>query len=168
MASQPAELQEDRGPWRRSSGLPEVRAAHWEDLGGALRLGWADFRAAPALGLAVGALYAAGGWLLLWVLELKEIRGLSFPVVAGFALIGPFVAVILYEVMAFVVPGLTPKERRILFFGMFGAVFFLLSGMAFAYFIILPVSLDFLLGLASDQTENELSRRFSICPEVLP
>jgi len=98
MASQPAELQEDRGPWRRSSGLPEVRAAHWEDLGGALRLGWADFRAAPALGLAVGALYAAGGWLLLWVLELKEIRGLSFPVVAGFALIGPFVAVILYEV----------------------------------------------------------------------
>lgn len=62
--------------------------------------------------------------------------------------------VIIYEIMAFVVPGLTPKERRVLFFGMFGAVFFLVSGMAFAYFVILPVSLDFLLGLASDQTEN--------------
>ena len=62
--------------------------------------------------------------------------------------------VIVYEVMAFVVPGLTPKERRVLFFGMFGAVFFLLAGMAFAYFIILPVSLDFLLGLASEQTET--------------
>ena len=64
----------------------------------AARAGWADFLAAPILGLSVGVIYMVGGWLLLWVLELKEIRGLSFPVVAGFALIGPFVAVILYEI----------------------------------------------------------------------
>lgn len=88
----------DRGPWREASGVPDVRAASWADLRAALDAGWRDFRAAPGMGLAIGLLYAAGGWLLLWVLELKEIRGLSFPVVAGFALIGPFVAVILYEI----------------------------------------------------------------------
>ncbi len=89
---------ESRGPWRESQGVPEVKPAEWEDLRAALRAGWADFLAAPLMGVTVGLIYAAGGWLLLWVLELKEYRGLSFPVVAGFALIGPFVAVILYEI----------------------------------------------------------------------
>ncbi|MEM7499047.1 MAG: DUF2189 domain-containing protein [Pseudomonadota bacterium] len=88
----------DQGPWRAAEGVPDVKAATWEDLRAALAAGWEDFRAAPFLGLAVGALYAAGGWMLLWVLELREMRGLSFPVVAGFALIGPFAAVILYEI----------------------------------------------------------------------
>ncbi|MGF1447499.1 MAG: DUF2189 domain-containing protein [Pikeienuella sp.] len=88
----------DEGPWREAAGVPDVKAADWADLKSALAAGWADFRAAPLMGLAVGTLYAAGGWLLLWVLELKEYRGLSFPLVAGFALIGPFVAVILYEI----------------------------------------------------------------------
>jgi uncharacterized membrane protein len=88
----------DTGPWRASEGVPPVRAATWDDLSAALRAGLADFRAAPALGLATGALYMVGGWLLLWVMDHREWRGLSFPVVAGFALIGPFVAVILYEV----------------------------------------------------------------------
>ncbi|MEM6943177.1 MAG: DUF2189 domain-containing protein, partial [Pseudomonadota bacterium] len=84
--------------WRASEGVPEVRPATWDDLRAAILAGWADFRAAPALGICVGALYMIGGWLLLTVLELREMRGLSFPVVAGFALIGPFVAVILYEI----------------------------------------------------------------------
>ncbi|MEL7137734.1 MAG: DUF2189 domain-containing protein [Pseudomonadota bacterium] len=88
----------DPGPWRSADGVPDARAADWEDLQAALGAGWADFRAAPVLGLAVGALYALGGWLLIWVLELRELRGLSFPVVAGFALVGPFAAVILYEI----------------------------------------------------------------------
>ncbi|MEM6677921.1 MAG: DUF2189 domain-containing protein [Pseudomonadota bacterium] len=88
----------DPGPWRASQGVPPVRAATWDDLSGALSDGWADFRAAPLLGSAVGLLYALGGLLLLWVLEFREFRGLSFPVVAGFALIGPFAAVILYEI----------------------------------------------------------------------
>ncbi|MGF1551223.1 MAG: DUF2189 domain-containing protein [Paracoccaceae bacterium] len=89
---------ERAGPWRASEGVPPVRAATLDDLRAALAAGWADLRAEPAMGLAVGALYAAGGLLLLWVLDLREWRGLSFPVVAGFALIGPFVAVILYEI----------------------------------------------------------------------
>lgn len=88
----------DEGPWRAAEGVPAVRAAEWDDLKAALAAGWSDFRAAPGLGLAIGAIYMVGGWLLLWVLDLREIRGLSFPVVAGFALIGPFCATILYEI----------------------------------------------------------------------
>lgn len=86
------------GPWRPADGVPPVKTAEWSDLRAALAAGWADFRAAPVLGAAIGALYMLGGWLLIAVLELREVRGLSFPVVAGFALIGPFVAVILYEI----------------------------------------------------------------------
>jgi sec-independent protein translocase protein TatC len=62
--------------------------------------------------------------------------------------------VIIYEVLAFVVPGLTPRERRMLAPGMLGVVVFLLAGMAFAYWVILPASLNFLLGVGSDKIQN--------------
>ncbi len=62
--------------------------------------------------------------------------------------------VIIYEVLAFVVPGLTPRERRMLAPGMFGVVAFLLAGMAFAYFVILPASLNFLLSVGEDNFQN--------------
>ena len=69
----------------------------------------------------------------------------------GLAMASP---VIIYETMAFVLPGLTPKERRLLLPGMLGVVVCLLGGMAFAYWIILPASLGFLLDLGSDQIQN--------------
>lgn len=88
----------DRGPWREAQGVPPVRAARVEDLTAALTAGLADFRAAPALGALVGLVYVLGGWLLIAVIEARDYRGLTFPVVAGFALAGPFFATILYEV----------------------------------------------------------------------
>jgi sec-independent protein translocase protein TatC len=69
----------------------------------------------------------------------------------GFALASP---VVIYEVLAFVVPGLTGRERRFLFPALFGTFFFLVAGMAFGYYIILPLSLGFLLHFGSDQIEN--------------
>jgi sec-independent protein translocase protein TatC len=69
----------------------------------------------------------------------------------GFLLASP---VVIYEMLAFIVPGLTPQERKAIFPGMIGAVFFLLSGMAFAYWIILPASLGFLLDFGSDDIQN--------------
>ena len=57
----------------------------------------------------------------------------------------------LYEIISFVVPGLTKAERKILLPGALGAVTFLAVGMAFAYFIILPASLNFLLDFGGDQ-----------------
>lgn len=64
--------------------------------------------------------------------------------------------VVIYEILAFIVPGLTPKERKMLAPGMVGVVFFLGLGMAFAYWVILPASLGFLLDLGSEQIENRI------------
>ncbi len=62
--------------------------------------------------------------------------------------------VIIYEALAFIVPGLTRGERRVLLLGVFGCAFFMLAGMAFAYYIVLPRALDFLLNVAAENVEN--------------
>lgn len=62
--------------------------------------------------------------------------------------------IIIYEVLAYIVPGLTPNERRMLAPGMIGVVLFMLTGMAFAYFIILPASLGFLLSVGQNEIQN--------------
>jgi sec-independent protein translocase protein TatC len=63
---------------------------------------------------------------------------------------------LIYQTLAFVVPGLTPKEKRLLLPAMAGVAVFLLAGMAFSYYIILPASLDFLLNFESDTFKNEI------------
>lgn len=62
--------------------------------------------------------------------------------------------VVIYEILAFITPGLTAKEKKILFPGLIGVVTFLLLGMAFAYWVILPRSLSFLLGLGGEDIED--------------
>jgi len=62
--------------------------------------------------------------------------------------------IILYQLLAFIVPGLTPREKKMLLPGVFGTVLFLLGGMSFAYWVILPASLGFLLELGSSEIEN--------------
>lgn len=67
--------------------------------------------------------------------------------------------VVVYQLLAFIVPGLTPRERKILLPGILGAAFFMLAGMAFAYWVILPASLGFLLELGSDNIDNVIGIR---------
>ncbi len=62
--------------------------------------------------------------------------------------------VLIYEALAFIVPGLTRGERRVLLGGVLGSLFFLVGGMAFAYYIVLDRALNFLLDVASDNVEN--------------
>ena len=62
--------------------------------------------------------------------------------------------IIVYQALAFIVPGLTASERRVLLLGVFGCAFFMLAGMAFAYFIVLPRALSFLLDVAAENVEN--------------
>ncbi|MCC7364144.1 MAG: twin-arginine translocase subunit TatC [Dehalococcoidia bacterium] len=71
----------------------------------------------------------------------------------GLVLASPMVV---YQLLAFVTPGLTSKEKRILFPGLFATIAFLLGGMAFAYWIVLPNSLTFLLSLGDDKIEDEI------------
>ena len=62
--------------------------------------------------------------------------------------------IVIYELLAFIVPGLTGSERRILIFGVFGCLTFVIAGMLFAYFIVIERALGFLLGVASDTVDN--------------
>jgi uncharacterized membrane protein len=77
---------------------PFVMPATVADIRAAFEAGFADFRAAPLYGLFFGAIYWVGGLLLLMLPGWFGYVWAVFPLAAGFALIGPFVAVGLYEV----------------------------------------------------------------------
>ena len=64
----------------------------------ALRQGFRDFRAAPLIGSSVGLFFAAGGWIVFYMVEFAGLIYLAYPTAAGFALLGPFTATVLYEV----------------------------------------------------------------------
>ena len=77
---------------------PVVRRITAADIAEALGQGLRDFQAKPLYGLAFGGLYAAGGIIILLSLTAFNMVYLAYPLAAGFALIGPFVAIGLYEV----------------------------------------------------------------------
>jgi uncharacterized membrane protein len=77
---------------------PVVRPIAAADVAEALAQGLRDFQAFPLYGLTFGTLYAAGGILILLSLTAFGMVYLAYPLAAGFALIGPFVAIGLYEI----------------------------------------------------------------------
>lgn len=70
----------------------------------------------------------------------------------GLALAMP---VIVYQILAFVSPGLTNQERRWLYPVVVGASIMFVAGMAFAYYIVLAPSLSFLL-VNNDEVESTI------------
>ena len=89
---------EPTAPATSASLIPVVREISLHDVHAAFYEGLADFRAAPSFGLFFGGVYAVGGILLLLVMSAFQVSYLAYPLAAGFALIGPFIAVGLYEV----------------------------------------------------------------------
>jgi uncharacterized membrane protein len=77
---------------------PVVRRVTAADIAEALIEGLRDFQAYPLYGLAFGALYAAGGITIVLCLTYFGMVYFAYPLAAGFALIGPFVAIGLYEI----------------------------------------------------------------------
>lgn len=71
---------------------------------------------------------------------------LNIAIVAGLALASP---VVLYQLVAFVVPGLTPAERRLLYAALPAAAALFFCGAAFAYLYLVPFAWRFLLGFAT-------------------
>jgi sec-independent protein translocase protein TatC len=63
---------------------------------------------------------------------------------AGIALASPYVA---FELWLYVAPGLMPKARLMGLFAIPATLVFFLGGAAFAYFVMLPTALPFLLGI---------------------
>jgi len=67
--------------------------------------------------------------------------------IAGVTLAMP---VIVYQMIRFVAPGLTPQEKRYLFVIVPGATISFVLGAAFAYFVMLPAAVPFLQNFLSD------------------
>jgi sec-independent protein translocase protein TatC len=67
--------------------------------------------------------------------------------IAGLILSSPFV---LYQVWAFVAPGLYRQEKRYVIPFVAAGSFFFALGILFAYFVAIPVGFKFLLGYATD------------------
>lgn len=67
---------------------------------------------------------------------------------------------IVYQLLAFVVPGLTDKERRVLYLALPFVTLFFIGGVAFGWFITVPTAIKFLIGFSSSeliQTQPTLS-----------
>jgi sec-independent protein translocase protein TatC len=65
--------------------------------------------------------------------------------------------IILYELLAFILPGLKPGEKRWVFITMFFGTVLFFAGAAFAYFVMLPASVTFLINFLSVETKPRLS-----------
>ena len=79
-------------------GAPVLNDLSMAAVKASLRDGWADFRAQPGFGLFFGAIYMLGGLLILGFLNQIGAPWMIIPLAIGFPLLGPFVAVGLYEV----------------------------------------------------------------------
>ncbi len=76
----------------------EIRSLKRDDLVHIIGQGWRDFKSAPLYGLFFGGLYSCGGWLILTLVFKLHAPYVGYPLLAGFALIAPFVAAGTYEV----------------------------------------------------------------------
>jgi uncharacterized membrane protein len=84
------------GPEARAA-TPRVRRIGPNDCFSALKEGLDDFFSMPTYPVFVGLFYAVAGIALFAMTSLGNALHLAFPLAAGFALIGPFVAIGLYE-----------------------------------------------------------------------
>ncbi len=96
-------------------GIPRAFDLAFRDLDAAFFTGLADFRAAPGFGLLFGAAYVLAGIGILLTLVLTGQPYLLFPAAAGFLLVGPFLAVGLYEISRRRSLGL-PLDRKAIMF----------------------------------------------------
>ena len=82
-------------------------------------------------------------------IEVTEMVAVTMKVslVSGLVLASP---IILYEIIMFVAPGLSPKEKRYLFTAMPAVMLSFLAGVSFGYFVLIPPAINFLLSWGSD------------------
>lgn len=76
---------------------PAVRRIGLTDIRAALSAGAADFAAFRSDVIVAAAIYPVAGACLIWIALNRELLHLAFPLLAGFALVGPAAAVGLYE-----------------------------------------------------------------------
>ncbi len=131
---------------------------------------------ALAIGTAVGFTFAQrildwmaepiGGIEALQAIEVTESVGafMKVSLLTGFVLAFPY---ILLELFAFVNPGLKRRERILLLSSIPAATVLFLCGVAFAYFVMLPVALPFLLNFLGIQTVPRPSNYITFTTNLL-
>jgi uncharacterized membrane protein len=77
--------------------MPRVRSMHLADSWAALSEGFDDFLSMRTYPVFVGLFYAVAGIALAGMASIEHALQLVFPLAVGFALIGPFIAIGLYE-----------------------------------------------------------------------
>lgn len=70
---------------------------------------------------------------------------LRLAIVLGLVLAFP---VVLYQIVAFILPALKPEEKRLLYIGLPFATGLFLAGWAFGWFIVVPITKQFFLSIA--------------------
>src|SRR5690349_24370674 len=91
LLSRTSGIEETRDPWLQRN-LPIGAAFGW------LRAGWRDLLASPGPSLAYGVLVFAVSVLFVWAMVTLRWDYLLFPALAGFMIVGPILAIGLYEV----------------------------------------------------------------------
>ena len=76
---------------------------------------------------------------------------LKVSLIGGLVLSGPYV---LYQIWAFVSPGLYPHEKRFVLPFVFFTILLFFGGVLFGYFVVLPYGFRFLLGYAETNPNN--------------
>lgn len=152
-----------------SSANSQRTMSFWEHLA---ELRWRLFICALALVAGAGVAYVARLWIYGLLVEplLRAAPGIKlnyfspvepFFVYMRLALFGGVVLaspVVLYQLWAFIAPALTRRERRLAAPVVPLILLLFICGVLFVYFVLLPFSLQFLLGLAPVQAEPELSQ----------
>ncbi len=82
---------------------------------------------------------------------------LELAVIFGVVLNLPY---LFYQIWAFVSPGLLEKERKYVVPVVLFATLSFLAGAAFAYFLIVPLALEFFLSLAPESVSNQIALDF--------
>jgi uncharacterized membrane protein len=84
-------------PAQDSASGTTIRTIGLSDLRRALQLGWEDFKAVPSHAIILCVIYPVLGLVLARAVLGYAVLPLLFPIAAGFALVGPFAALGLYE-----------------------------------------------------------------------
>ena len=92
---------------------PKVKSITFTAVTESIADGLRDFRAAPVFGLTFGILYALGGMATVLTASALDMTYLTYPIAAGFALVGPLVAIGLYEVSRLMECGETPTWGKV-------------------------------------------------------
>jgi sec-independent protein translocase protein TatC len=107
-----------------------------------------------------------GGLANLQSIEITENLGVFMRValLCGFVIALP---VILYELLAFIMPGLKPNERRWVYWTIPAVTLMFVLGASFAYFIMLPAAIPFLTGFLGVTTVPRLSNYITFVTSLM-